>query len=261
MDKLSEVLSIGINVLIFIMLCIGIFQLVMHIIRYKKVSKQAQSYNEIVANTPALRKYLDQGYQLLTIMPAKETTDAYISKTEVFDYPDRADINPIPLFYVECNYSLKNNTPRTTEINTQNYVEVTSEYTEQLPLTASPGFTKTKGQFLPEYAFYVKKEGEPFLQMNTPNASPQGGTSVDDNAWPITSSHIPESQQWRWNHTLQCTSQYHYILREIISNRELIAIIPAVYPIRYLLVHPEMPKALVPIFVELSLQSCPRRKR
>ncbi len=212
MDKLSEVLGIGINVLMFIMLCIGIIQLVMYIIRYKKISKQAQSYNEIVANTPELRKYLDQGYQLLTIMPAKETTDAYISKTEVFDYPDRADINPIPLFYVECNYS----SSISTEINTQNYVEVTSEYTEQLPLTANPGFAKTKGQLLPRYAFYVKKEGEPFLQMNVPNSSPQGGALVDNKAWPITSSHIPVSQQWRWYHPLRCTSQYNYILREII---------------------------------------------
>jgi len=146
-----------------------------------------------------------------------------------------------------------------TEIHNQGCSTVWSDYTQQLPLKANTNISFSKGIFSPEITFIVKKDGENFLQMPLPSVSLKGVSS--QNAYSIICSHIPESQQWRWdNQKQECQ------LIEMISNRTLLVIIPVRLPfgklvkqLSYLLVHPEMPKELVPIFVELSLLAEGRR--
>ena len=239
----------------------------MHAIGYKKILKQVQSYNDVVANTPELRRYLDQGYQLLTIMP-QDSTDGYTFATGVFDYPSRSQINALPLFFVEHANPKPNTQSLTlkgvfqTEMHNRGCSSIISDYTQQLPLTAATDISFSKGLLSPDFTFNVQKDGELFLQMSLPSISLKGLSL--ENAYKVTCSHIPESHQWQWDCTKQQTHEYQ--LMETVSNRVLLAMMPACMPfakltttISYLLVHPEMPKALVPVFVELSLYS--RRKR
>ncbi|MCS6267121.1 MAG: hypothetical protein H2174_06105 [Vampirovibrio sp.] len=271
MDKLSapysEIITTVAVIGIVSFFIFVVSMIVMQAIGYKKILKQVQSYNDVVANTPELRKYLDQGYQLLTIIP-QDSTDGYTFTTGVFDYPSKSQINALALFFVEHT----NPKPETksftlkgvfqTEMHNRGCSSIISDYTQQLPLTAATDISFEKGLLSPDFTFGVKKDDELFLQMSLPSISLKG-VSLED-AYKITCSHIPESQQWQWDCTKQQTN--HYRLLETNSNRVLLAMLPACMSfakmttsLSYLLVHPEMPKALVPVFVELGLQA--RRKR
>ena len=274
MDKLSgslpEVLGIALIAIILFSIVVVVFIVVLQEIGYRKILKQTQSYNQIITTNPMLQKYLEQGYQLLMMIPQKEAENA-ASNTGVFDYPNRSKINPSPLFCVEhlyvnpnnpksaTNVKMSNSDVFQTEIHKRGCSTVCSDYTQHLPLTANTNISFSKGIFSPEITFNVKKDGENFLQMPLPSVSLKGVSL--ENAYKVTCSHIPESQQWRWDNQKQESR-----LIETVTNRTLLTTVPVRLPflkrvkeLSYLLVHPEMPKELVPIFVELSLLAKGRR--
>jgi hypothetical protein len=266
-EPVSQVLSIGFAFLVVAFFVFVIFMMVMKALGYKKILKRAQSYSEIVANTPELQKYLDQGYHLLTIIP-QDSKDGYTFTTGVFDYPSRSQINALPLFCVEHANPKPNTQSLTlkgvfqTEIHNRACSSILSDYTQQLPLTAATDISFDKGLLSPEFTFTVRKEDVPFLKMSLPSLSLKGLSL--ENAYTITCSHMPDSQQWWWDCSKQQTHEYQLI--EKLSNRTLLISIPGRTPfanllteLSYMVVHPEMRKELVPVFVELSLLAKRRR--
>ena len=236
-DAIASVIAIGF-VLGVIMLPFA-FVLVQQAIT-EKVAKR--TYAEVLAKTTKLQPYLNQGYTLLAIVRQKGWFGA---KFDVFDYPNRQAVNGLPLFKVDFEFA----TPSL--IHTTGCATGGSAFVEQLPIK---GIRELRSHDL--YAslkIHFNKGEEAVLLATFPKPVLKDALKTKT-LCTIESNLIPEGQTWQWQSNNWVVEDDQLI--DTIHNRVLIATLPSVggvSEVNYMVVHSEMPKALVAPFVHLSL--------
>ncbi len=119
-DEIASIIAIG-----FVLGAITLpfwFVLVQQAITEKAAKR---TYSEVLAKTPKLQPYLNQGYTLLAIVRQKGWFGA---KFDVFDYPNRQAVNSLPLFRVDFEFA----TPSL--LHTTGCATGVSAFVENLPI-------------------------------------------------------------------------------------------------------------------------------
>jgi hypothetical protein len=208
-----------------------------------------RTYPEIGQKSPELQAYLNQGYDLLVIARGKGLIGVHFS---VFNYPTKQNLGDLPLFKIsfECL--------GTSQFYLKDCVEsfVTEGYTHWLPFQANRVYLKDSLlSFQRQLSIVFSKDKSDFLSVLFPNLK-VGELFKKHTVATITGSAIPEGQTWEWqSNTMRIEDDK---LVDVTNNdRVLVAtFLPAGFipgEVIYLVVHPDMPKHLVPAFVNLSV--------
>jgi hypothetical protein len=222
-----------------------------------------RSYQEIGQKNPKLQAYLNQGYDLLAIVRDKGLIGTNFS---VFNYPAKQDVNKLALFKITFEHFGTS----TSQLHTKECAEQlsTEGYTQWLPFEATDkynyGITIEVNRGIPAQLLSVifSKKQSPFLTVLFPKYNtweifkePITGT--------ITGTAIPEGQTWQWQSN-NASKEDDKLVDITNNNRVLLAMFPPTdfipSAITYLVIHPEMPKHLVPAFADLSLLVFENRK-
>lgn len=222
-----------------------------------------QTYQEIAQKNPKLQAYLTQGYDLLAIVGDNGLTGSNFS---VFNYPDKQDVNKLPLFKI----TFERFGTSTSQLHTKECAEQlsTEGYTQWLPFEAKDaydtGITIEVNQGIPAQLLSVifSKKQSPFLTVlflkyNTWEIFKKPITGT------ITGTAIPEGQTWQWQSN-NPSKEDDKLVDITNNNRVLLAMFPPTgfipSAITYLVIHSEMPKHLVPALADLSLLVFENRK-
>ncbi len=206
----------------------------------EKVAKR--TYSEVLANTPKLQPYLNKGYTLLAIVRQKGWFGA---KFDVFDYPNRQAVNNLPLFRVDFEFS----TPSL--FHTTGCATGGSAFVEQLPIKGVRELGSN--ELYASLKIHFNKGKETLLLATFPKPVLKNALKTKT-LCEIESKLIPEGQTWQWQSNNWAVEDDQLI--DTTHNRVLLATLPSgggVSEVNYMVVHPEMSKALVAPFVHLSL--------
>ena len=216
-----------------------------------------QTYQEIAQKNPKLQAYLNQGYDLLAVVRDEGLLNGV--NFSVFNYPTRQGLNKLTLFRLTFELTLFPTRWAIFNIKhwAKNFVHLkdctesvaTEGYTHWLPFQVngrnvdySVNFSQNKNDFLS--VLFPKDSIEEIFQKPM--------------ICKITGSAIPEGQTWQWS-TTRDNIEEHKLVEVTNNNRVLVATFPPAGfivnrgTVNYLVIHPEMPKHLVPCFVYLSI--------
>ena len=203
------------------------------------------TYQDIAQKNPEIQEYLNQGYHLLTIARDKALIgEQYF----VYNYPTKYKLNTLPLFKLSFE-SL------TTQYHNKECSQtfITEDYTEWLPFQSQikkqPFVTTTTH-------YYFTKNDIPFLTVLYPRNNPFLTLFKEQTSSTLTGTAIPKGQSWEWQ--INNRIEFKNKLVDVTNhNRILLASFPSkgfsFSEVIYLVIHPEMPKHLVPVFVNFSL--------
>jgi hypothetical protein len=203
------------------------------------------TYQDIAQKNPEVEEYLNQGYHLLTIARDKALIgEQYF----VYNYPTKYNLNTFPLFKLSFESS-------TTHYHNKECSQTSSteDYTEWLPFQSQikkqPFVTTTTH-------YYFTKNDIPFLTVLYPGNNPFLELYKEQTSSTLTGTAIPKGQSWEWQ--INNKIEYKNKLVDVTNhNRILLASFPSkgfsFREVLYLVIHPEMPKHLVPAFVYFSL--------
>ncbi len=206
-------------------------------------------YLEIAQKNPKLQAYLNQGYDLLTIARGKGLIGVHFS---VFNYPTKEQLGALPLFKISFEYL------GTSQFYLKDCAEnvATEGYTHWLPFQAKrERLEEAKFSLVDQFQMSFRKNESPFLSVLFPKATMKEAFKKQTVST-LTGSGIPDGQTWQWQSN-NSSREDDKLIDITHNNRVLLAtfcpsgFIPA--ELTYLVIHPEMPKHLVPAFVNLSV--------
>jgi hypothetical protein len=208
-----------------------------------------RAYLEIGQKSPKLQAYLNQGYDLLAIVRDKGLIGVHVS---VFNYPTKQALNKLPLFKV--SFELLG----TSQFHMKDCAESfsTEGYISWLPFHANRIYLEEARLSLARQLNIVfSKEKRDFLSVLFPKPK-VGDVFKKETVVTLTGTAVPEGQTWQWQSN-NLSVEDDKLVDVTNNNRVLIATFPpaGLIPgeVTYLVIHPEMPKHLVPAFVNLSI--------
>jgi len=174
-------------------------------------------------------------------------------KFGIFNYPTKQKINPLPLFKITFEFL------GTSQFHTQGCEKsfIAEEYTKWLPFQANRVYLEEAGFSLTRQLNIVfSKDQKSFLKVHFPKPT-FSEEFKKQMVCTLTGSAIPEGQTWQWQSN-NMRVQDDKLVDVVNNNRILMATFsPVVFfttlEITYCVINPEMPKHLVPAFVNLSV--------
>ena len=208
-----------------------------------------RTYPEIAQKNPKLQAYLNQGYDLLTIAREKGLIGVNFS---VFNYPKKQQLGALPLFKISLE-SLG-----TSQFYLEDCTEnvATEGYTHWLPFQATREYQEETGlSLVGQLKIIFRKNESPFLTVLFPKSN-LGEVFKKNMVCTLTGTAIPDGQTWQWQSS-NMRVEDDKLIDITNNNRVLVATFPPAWfipgEVTYLVIHPEMPKHLVPAFVNLSV--------
>lgn len=208
-----------------------------------------RTFPEISQKNPKLQAYLNQGYDLLAIVRDKGLIGVNFS---VFNYPTKQALNKLPLFKVSFEFL------GTSQFHMKDCAEsfITEGYTQWLPFQAERIYLEEAGFSLArQLSIVFSKDKRDFLSVLFPKPK-VGEVFKKQTIAAITGTAIPEGQTWQWQSN-NMRMEDDKLVDVTNHNRVLVATFPPAGfipgEVTYLVIHPEMPKHLIPAFVNLSV--------
>ncbi len=215
-----------------------------------------QTYQEIAQKNPKLQVYLNQGYDLLTVVRDEGLNPINFS---VFNYPTRQGLNKLPLFRLTFELALVS--PRRAIFNIEHWAKNFIHLKDCTESVATEGYThllpfQANGEYV-DYSVNFSQDNNNFLSVLFPK------DSIEEifqklMVCTVTGSAIPDGKTWQWS-TTRVNIEEHKLVDVTNNNSVLVATFPPAGfivnrgTVNYLVIHPEMPKHLVPCFVYLSI--------
>jgi hypothetical protein len=198
-------------------------------------------HSEVLEANPLVQEKIAEGYQLLTVVREKGVFTIHYA---VYDYPCGEQINEKPLFRV-AHLGI---TPKMgKKFYADNCTSTSAEFRQYIPFESKSDMYK------------FQKNGTDFLELSLPAFSLS--MLIDKKqSYPVKSPFLPFGEQWQWEASFADIFKGTIgQLQEVNQNKTLLySVKPLVKKgvrpeLSYLLVRPDMPKALVAPFVALVL--------
>ena len=233
----------GLYVIGFILLLLACFVWVnKHQVKTTLAYKNKR-HSDVLEVNPFVKDKIAEGYQLLTVVREKGILPIHYA---VYDYPCEEQINEKPLFRVA---HLDITPKRGIKFYSDNCTPNSAEFRQHIPFESKSDLYK------------FQKNGTDFLELSLPTFSLS--MLIDKKqSYLVKSSFLPFGEQWQWE-TFFADIFKGTIgqLQEVNQNKTLLySVKPLVKKgvrpeLSYLLIHPDMPKALVAPFVALVLSN------
>jgi hypothetical protein len=198
-------------------------------------------FNEVITRTPELAAYMNQGYELLTVILESQGNCFEPVKWGVYNYTENGTLNQQPLFQIDYD------TPsRFYQGDNQAFI---SNYTDNFPLKAELNVSAMSLMV----ASYTSRVGSVFLDVSMKfYGYSRRGPRFSKKTCAVSSSLLSPKLTYKW-----LKGQF---LKEQDTNTILLFIVsPSIFwrmkvdRLFYVLVHPEMPKQLVASLIHLKI--------